>query len=96
MSFDIEPEKIDFSFTVRVGTADIEASAEMVARYNMPAEREAPTEDTVVAFANRVAFFAAYPFLREVVRSTTARLPGGAPVVLPVVQDPPGFAKLEP
>lgn len=95
MGFDLVPEKIDFAFTVRVASIDMEAGAEVVARYEYSTPADQFDEATVVAFANRVAFMAAYPFLREVIRTLTARLPIPSAVVLPVIQDPPGFTRSE-
>lgn len=95
MGFDVVPEKIDFAFTVRVASIDMEAGAEVVARYEFATPADQFDEATVAAFGNRVAFMAAYPFLREVIRTLTARLPISSAVVLPVIQDPPGFSRLE-
>lgn len=84
---------LDYTFTVKVETKAAEASAEVVARYAM--DTDELTEDIAVHFANRVAFFAAFPYLREVIQTSTNRLPGVQGLTLPIVQDSPGFVRAE-
>jgi hypothetical protein len=91
MGFDVREGHVDYAFTVKVASKTVEAMAEVVTRYQLKATET--TEDVLVHFANRVAFFAAYPYLREVIHASTNRLPGTQAFVLPIVQDPPGFVR---
>jgi hypothetical protein len=93
MGYVVSSRHVDYNFTVKVDTKAVEASAEVVARYAM--DTDGLTEDVAVHFANRVAFFAAYPYLREVIHTSTSRLPGVSGLVLPVVQDSPGFVRAD-
>ena len=93
MGFDVQPDHIDYAFTVRVISRMVEATAEVVARYEL--EVGDSSEEVLVHFANRVAFFAAYPYLREVVHTSTARLPGTLSFILPMIQDPPEFSRTD-
>jgi hypothetical protein len=93
MGFAVAEDHVDYNFTVKVETKAVEASAEVVARYGLNTRNL--TEDLAVQFANRVAFFAAYPYLREVIQTSTNRLPGVPALVLPIVQDPPEFVRAE-
>jgi hypothetical protein len=93
MGLAVADEHVDYNFTIKVETVAAEASAEVVARYAM--KTEGLTEDVAVQFANRVAFFAAYPYLREVIQTSTGRLPGIQGLVLPIIQDSPGFIRAE-
>lgn len=93
MGFAVADDHVDYNFTVKVETRSAEASAEVVARYVM--DTAGLSEDVAVQFANRVAFFAAYPYLREVIQTSTGRLPGVQGLVLPIVQDSPGFVRAE-
>lgn len=93
MGFAVSEDHVDYNFTVKVDTRTVEASAEVIARYAM--DTTELTEDIAVHFANRVAFFAAYPYLREVIHTSTSRLPGVVNLILPIVQDSPGFVRAE-
>lgn len=93
MRIAISEDHVDYNFTIKVETRTLEASAEVAARYTMNTAEL--TEDIAVHFANRVAFFAAYPYLREVIHTSSNRLPGVSGLVLPIVQDPPGFVRAD-
>ncbi len=93
MGFVVSEDHVDYNFTVQVRTKAAEANAEVVARYRM--DVSSLSEEVAVHFANRVAFFAAYPYLRELIHTSTNRLPGSQSLVLPIVQDPPGFVRSE-
>ena len=93
MGYDVGESHVDYSFTVKIESKTVEAAAEVVARYQFDVTEL--SEDVAVGFANRVAFFAAYPYLREVIQTSTGRLPGTQSFVLPIVQDAPGFVRSE-
>jgi hypothetical protein len=93
MGYAVSEDHVDYRFTLHARTKTAEATAEVVARYGMTVSDL--TEEVAVHFANRVAFFAAYPYLREIIHTSTNRLPGNQALVLPILQDPPGFVRAE-
>ncbi len=83
------PGRLGYRFEATSETHEALARAEVAIWYRTGRDTEEP-EDVVLDFANHIAFFAVYPYLREILHSSTARL--GQPIVLPILrQSSAGF-----